>query len=138
MQVFPCEFFKIPKNTYFTERLRATASLPLLVFCKIVTALTITVQGLLGTDPLSYNYVTMIKIKNTTFSQSFLLESVQHISNFISDKNLNTVQQTARFYARISHWWNPPWRGEGVYRTKRFSPKCISKWSSSERCGYVR
>ena len=34
--------------------------------------------------------------------------------------------------------WNPPWRGEGAYPTKRFSPQCINKWSSSKRCGYVR
>ena len=34
--------------------------------------------------------------------------------------------------------WNPPWRGEGAYLTKRFSPQRIKKKSWSERCGYVR
>ena len=33
---------------------------------------------------------------------------------------------------------HPLWRGEGAYLTKRFSPQCIKKWSSSERCSYVR
>ena len=34
-------------------------------------------------------------------------------------------------------WWNPPWRDEGAYLTKTFSPQCINK-NSSERCCYVR
>ena len=34
-------------------------------------------------------------------------------------------------------WWNPPWRGEGAYLTKTFSPQCVNK-NSSERCCYVR
>ena len=40
-------------------------------------------------------------------------------------------------YEEIPPRWNPPWRGEGAYQTKRFSPQCIKKWSSLERCGYV-
>ena len=34
-------------------------------------------------------------------------------------------------------WWNPPWRDEGAYLTKTFSPQCINK-NSSERFCYVR
>ena len=33
--------------------------------------------------------------------------------------------------------WNSPCRGEGAYPL-RSSNQCINKWSSSERCGYVR
>ena len=33
--------------------------------------------------------------------------------------------------------WNSPCRGEGAY-LPRSSSQCINKWSSSERCSYVR
>ena len=43
-----------------------------------------------------------------------------------------------KVYTDTPPWWNPPWRGEETYRTKRFSLQRINKWSSSEWCSYVR
>ena len=40
-------------------------------------------------------------------------------------------------YHFIPPRWNSPCRGEGAYPL-RSSNQCINKWSSSERCGYVR
>ena len=40
-------------------------------------------------------------------------------------------------YEALSPRWNSPCRGEGAYSLSS-SNQCINKWSSSERCGYVR
>ena len=97
-----------------------------------------------------WNYIHVTFISHQLVSP--MLNNFINIKNFVQQNNQLYLPEvgilgidiwvfrskTVPLYQVCPPRWNPPWRGEGAYRTKRFSPQCINKWSSSERCGYVR
>ena len=70
--------------------------------------------------------------------RNFIMTSSHHVITWLFHCLLTTSFPKRWVYMHNSPpRWNSPCRGEGAY-SPRSSKQCINKWSSSERCSYVR